>query len=67
MLQKHYRFLEAIALEHEDMEEFSDLTLPDKEMINKRAGKLLDQFCAMVYPDGYDPDKPAAKRKVSTQ
>ena len=65
VLQKHYRYLEAIALEHENVEDFSDLTEPDREMIARRAGPLLDQFTSMVYPEGYDPDKkPTAKRKV---
>jgi len=64
VLQKHYRHLEALALEHENVEEALDLTLPDLDMISRRAGALLDQFTAMVYPEGYDPEKPTAKRKV---
>lgn len=64
VLQTHYRHLEAIALEHEEVEPFVDLTLPDHEMIGKRAGKLLDEYTSMVYSPGYNPDKPVTKRKV---
>ena len=65
MLQKHYRHLEAIALEHEEVEKVADLTLPDEDMISKRAGNLLDQFRDVVFPAGYDPEKKGgAKRKV---
>ena len=65
MLQKHYRHLEAIALEHEEVEEVADLTLPDEDMISKRAGTLLDQFRDLVFPAGYNPKKKSgAKRKV---
>ena len=65
VLQKHYRYLEAIALEHDEVEEVSDLTQPDQDRITRRAGALLEQFKELVYPSGYDPDqKPANKRKV---
>ena len=64
MLQKHYRHLEAIALEHEEVEEVADLTEPDVDRISKRAGALLDQFRDMVYPAGYNPEKSGTKRKV---
>lgn len=64
VLQTHYRHLEAIALEYDSVEEVSDLTNPDKDMISKRAGALLDQFKELVYPPGYDPDSSGKKRKV---
>jgi ATP-dependent DNA helicase 2 subunit 1 len=65
VLQKHYRYLEAIALEHDEVEEVSDLTQPDQDRITRRAGALLEQFKELVYPSGYDPDqKPANKRKA---
>ena len=64
-LQKHYRQLEAIALEHEEVEPVADLTAVDTGMISKRAGKLLSEFKELIYSADYDPDKkPAAKRKV---
>ena len=46
------------------MEEVTDLTEPDLDRISRRAGLLLEEFKELVYPEGYDPDKPAAKRKV---
>ena len=65
VLQKHYRYLEAIALEHDDVEEVTDLTEPDVDRISRRAGTLLEEFKELVYPDGYNPEqKPSAKRKV---
>lgn len=65
VLQQHYRNLEAIALEHEQVETVADLTEPDLERISRRAGGLLQEFKEMVYPPGYDPEgKGGAKRKV---
>ena len=64
VLQTHYRYLEAIALEHESVESITDLTIPDTEMIDRRAGILLDEFVNLVYPSGYDPEKTSSKRKV---
>ena len=68
VLQKHYRHLEAIALEHEGVEEVADLTEPDLNMISKRAGNLLEQFKDLVYPANYDPEKKVTgtKRKVKS-
>ena len=65
VLQKHYRYLEAIALEHDEVEEVTDLTQPDQGRITRRAGTLLEHFKELVYPSGYDPDKTSTgKRKV---
>ena len=65
VLQQHYRNLEAIALEHEQVETVVDLTEPDLERISRRAGGLLQEFKEMVYPPSYDPEgKGGAKRKV---
>ena len=65
VLQKHYRYLEAIALEHGEVEEVTDLTLPDQERITRRAGTLLQQFKELVYTEDYDPNHKPAKRKVT--
>ena len=46
------------------MEQVTDLTSPDVDMINKRAGKLIDEFKELVFPAGYDPGSTATKRKV---
>jgi len=57
--------LEAIALEHDEVEEVKDLTEPDMERIKRRAGNLLDEFKELVFPVDYDPEKkPGNKRKV---
>jgi ATP-dependent DNA helicase 2 subunit 1 len=56
--------LEAIALQHESVDAITDLTNPNREMIDRRVGKLLEDFKALVYPADYDPDKPVKKRKV---
>ncbi len=64
-LQKHYRHLEAIALEHEEAEPVADLTEPNISRISKRAGNLLDEFKGLVYPADYNPEqKGGTKRKV---
>ena len=64
VLQKHYRTLEALALEHEEVEEITDLTVPDSARIDKRAGKAIDEFKQLVFPNGFDPDARVSKRKV---
>ena len=43
-LQKLWFEIEAIALGREESEQVADLTLPDNERIEKRAGLLLAQF-----------------------
>ncbi|XP_011408577.1 PREDICTED: X-ray repair cross-complementing protein 5-like [Amphimedon queenslandica] len=65
VIQKHYRVLEALALEHEEEEEITDLTVPDAAQINKRAGKAIDEFMKAVFPDGFDPEAKITKRKAS--
>ena len=62
-LQQHYRHLEALALEHEEVEKVADLTEPDLGRISRRAGALLREFKEMAYPDGYDPEGGGGARK----
>lgn len=64
VLQRHFRTLEAIALEQPSAEEINDLTMPDVKRIEQRAGSLLEQFKQLVYPPDYEPEKGGAKRKV---
>ena len=64
VLQKHFRTLEAIALEKPSVEDINDLTMPDVERIERRAGSLLEQLKQLVYPPDYEPEKGGAKRKV---
>lgn len=52
-------------MDHENVEEVADLTLPDTDRISRRAGDLLNQFKDMVYPSGYEPGAKVTKRKVS--
>ena len=65
VIQKHFRTLEAIALDQPNTEEVNDLTMPDIERIERRAGSLLENFKELVYPADYDAGK-ATKRKVSS-
>lgn len=64
VLQKHYRTLEALALEHEEVEEIDDLTQPDFAHVEKRAGTAIEEFKQLVYPAGYDSSAKPLKRKV---
>ena len=66
-LQKHYRILEAIALDQEEIEEVTDLTLPDHDRIEKRAGHAIDEFMSVVLPGGVatGTSKTGTKRTVS--
>ena len=58
MLQKHYRVLEALALEHEEEEEIiTDLTITNLELIKRRAGAAIDEFKQMLLPTEYDPEE----------
>lgn len=63
-IQKHYRNLEALALDMVDPEEIEDLIMPKLNQIDARLGCLADEFTELVYPASYNPDsKPAPKRK----
>ncbi|XP_071809143.1 X-ray repair cross-complementing protein 5-like [Asterias amurensis] len=62
VLQTHYRNLEALALDRDKPEEITDLTAPKNEMIKKKAGKVLEEFKELVFPEGYEPG--AKQRKV---
>ena len=64
-LQKHFRHLEAVALERESIEDFEDFTQPDMDRIEKRAGTLLNEF-SEVLSSGLADSKPRQKRKVSS-
>jgi ATP-dependent DNA helicase 2 subunit 1 len=61
VLQQHYANVEAMALDRETVEEISDFTLPDEEKIEKRAGKISQEFKALVFPTDYQP---GTKRKA---
>ena len=64
VLQKHYRTLEALALEHEEVEEVDDLTIPDDARIRKRVGSAIEAFKLAVFPAGYEAGAKRTKRKV---
>ncbi|XP_054714371.1 X-ray repair cross-complementing protein 6-like [Uloborus diversus] len=60
VLQKHWRNIEALALNRDAPEEIIDYTLPTKDVIEKRAGRLIDEFKALLCPGGsssYTPNK----------
>ncbi|KAL4225555.1 X-ray repair cross-complementing protein 6 [Mactra antiquata] len=62
VLQKHWRNIEALALDRDTAEEMTDYTLPDEDRIKKRAGDAIDNFKDLVFPEGYVP---GAKRKAA--
>lgn len=62
VLQKHWRNIEALALDRDAPEEFVDYTLPDVEAMDRRLGERVMQFKDMVFPDGFNPDAAAKKR-----
>lgn len=66
VLQKHYQTLEALALEHEVVEEIEDFSKPDLDMINNRVGSVIEAFKQVVFPDGYTPGAKPTKRKVTS-
>lgn len=64
-LQKHYKNLEALALDRDEPEEVVDLTEPNVEAIDRKAGDAIKAFKDLVFPDDYNPaGKPAPKRKA---
>lgn len=50
VLQKHWRNIEALALNRDAPEEIIDYTLPTKDVIEKRAGKLIEEFKMLLCP-----------------
>ncbi|KAJ7370949.1 X-ray repair cross-complementing protein 6 [Desmophyllum pertusum] len=65
-LQKHYKNLEALALDRDEPEEVVDLTEPKVEAIDRKVGEAIKEFKDVVFPDDYNPGgKPAPKRKLS--
>ena len=69
-LQKHYKNLEALALDKDMPEDFVDTVLPNTAIMSKKAGSLIQQFMSETYPDGYDPEAPTRKpaaRKIKAE
>ncbi|XP_035204792.1 X-ray repair cross-complementing protein 5-like isoform X2 [Stegodyphus dumicola] len=66
VLQKHWRNIEALALNRDAPEEIIDYTLPTKDVIEKRAGKLIAEFKLLLCPNVPDPStstySPSVKR-----
>uniref|UniRef100_UPI00398E7276 X-ray repair cross-complementing protein 6 isoform X2 n=1 Tax=Pristiophorus japonicus TaxID=55135 RepID=UPI00398E7276 len=62
VIQRHFRNLEALALDLKEPEQMEDLTMPKYDMIDRRIGQLAEEFTDMVYPPDYNPD--AKKRKL---
>ncbi|GFY74650.1 hypothetical protein TNIN_366211 [Trichonephila inaurata madagascariensis] len=56
VLQKHWRNIEALALNRDAPEEIIDYTLPTKDVIEKRAGRLIDEFKALLCPGAPEPN-----------
>ncbi|XP_060705226.1 X-ray repair cross-complementing protein 6 [Hemiscyllium ocellatum] len=67
IIQKHFRNLEALALDLKEPEEMEDLTLPKIDKIDERIGQLAEEFRDLVYPPDYNPDaKSHMKRKLGS-
>ncbi|XP_072127945.1 X-ray repair cross-complementing protein 6 [Mobula birostris] len=65
VIQKHFRNLEALALDFEEPEEMEDLTLPKNNVIDERIGQLAEEFTSLVYPPDYNPNaKGHQKRRL---
>jgi ATP-dependent DNA helicase 2 subunit 1 len=47
-LQKHYAYLQAMALDEDQPEDVEDMTLPDPDMIEKRAGSYIDKLIELI-------------------
>ncbi|XP_041366817.1 X-ray repair cross-complementing protein 6-like [Gigantopelta aegis] len=65
VLQKHWRNIEALALDQDEPEEMIDYTLPNETKMAKRAGKSIDEFKDLVFPADYVPG--AKKRAVPSE
>lgn len=61
VLQKYWRNIEALALDRDAPEEMTDYTMPNEKGMEKRAGKIIQEFKDLIFPDGYEP---GAKRKA---
>ncbi|MBN3293538.1 XRCC6 protein, partial [Polypterus senegalus] len=66
VIQKHFRNLEALALDLMEPEPIEDHTLPKVEMIDKRLGSLVDEFKEQVYPPDYNPEGKGTQQKRKT-
>ncbi|ESO97963.1 hypothetical protein LOTGIDRAFT_182021 [Lottia gigantea] len=63
VLQNHWRNIEALALDRDEADEMTDYTMPNEAGIQKRAGKIMDEFKDLVFPPDYEP---GVKRKAPT-
>ncbi|EFC37754.1 predicted protein, partial [Naegleria gruberi] len=54
-LQQFYQSLQALALEHSNIEQIEDVLKPDKEGM-KKYENLMNEFKDMIFPSDYDPD-----------
>jgi ATP-dependent DNA helicase 2 subunit 1 len=64
VIQTHWRNIEALALNKDAPEEIEDFTMPKFDLMEKRAGHLLQEFKDMVFPDGYDPEAKGKRRSA---
>jgi len=53
-LQKFIRGMEAFALDRDEAEEHKDLTLPNVEAIDRKAGQVIGEFMEMIFPADYN-------------
>ncbi|XP_076351322.1 inverted repeat-binding protein isoform X1 [Tachypleus tridentatus] len=60
-IQKHWRNIEALALDRDKPDDMEDHTMPDQEAIENRAGTLIEEFKAL-FPGGLQEEN-TGKRK----
>jgi len=61
-LQKHYRAIEAIALDRDSVEEVKDMAEPDYDWMERKAKQQIDDFVKSVFSEGYAA---GSKRKAA--
>lgn len=64
-LQHHYATLQALALDHKNVEKVTDLLKPDKEGMEKYKS-VIEDFKDSVYPEDYDPEEELKKKTTTT-
>lgn len=64
VLQKHWRNIEALALNSDAPEEMTDYTMPSRDIMEKRAGKLIDELKALIGAEEMDISV-SQKRKMN--
>jgi len=65
VLQTHWHNVESLAIDLDAPEKTIDYAKPDDDLIEDRAGKLIESFKSLVFPAGYEPPV-TGKRKANS-